>query len=142
MSSYPLLSNPNNSHTTTTIYHHILSSTQDIQTGLTSHNIPTPPSPNLNIRQKNLSTNSISSNISSHSSINIYPLTVSHKFLTNNSSEQPIQTIPTDNHYINGNLLYGDPKIEHPYPASKIIYNNINGLDLSTHCETLETICD
>ena len=57
-------------------------------------------------------------------------------------SEKLIKKRSIDNPYITDNLLYGDPIIEQFYPSSRIIYNNVNGLDLYTRSVALETMCD
>ena len=58
-------------------------------------------------------------------------------YLTNRLKKRSI-----DNPYITDNLLYGDPILELNPPTSRIIYNNVNGLDLSNNSATLETMFD
>ena len=107
-----------------------------------SQNSPTSLSKNMHIRQTPTSANSISSTISSHSSNNGSSSQVSNNSTNHPLSDKSIKKRSIDNPYITDNLLYGDPIIEHFYPSSRIIYNNVNGLDLSTHSVTLETMCD
>ena len=108
----------------------------------TSHKSPPSSSTNIHIRQTTTSANSITSNISPHSSKHGSSSQVSNNSPNHSLFDKPIKNRSTDNPYIIDNLLYGDPIIDQIYPSSRIIYNNVNGLDLSTHSATLETMCD
>ena len=110
---------------------------QEILINKSSQNSPTSSSKNMNIRQIPTSSNSISSTISSHSSKNGSSSQVSNNSPNHPVSDKSIKKRSIDNPYITDNLLYGDPIIEHFYPSSRIIYNNVNELDLSTHSATL-----
>lgn len=78
----------------------------------------------------------------SHSSSNLSTTIFSRTSPKSNSAEQIIQASPTDNHYITENLLFDDSFIDLSSPSLRIIFTNVNGLELSFHSSTLETICD
>ena len=91
------------------------------------HNPPSPSLINISIK-KTISTNSIISNNSSHSSQNKSSPQIINNSTSHSLSNKTIQKESIDNPYITDNLLYGDPITEQNYPTSRIIYNNVNGL--------------
>ena len=113
------------------------------QQSLSPINNPSYPSvKNINNHKENISTNSITLTNSSHSSQNPPSPQIINKYNSDSFLDKPIQRQSLDNPYITDNLLYGDPIIEQNSKTSRIIYNNVNGLDLSTNSATLETVCD
>ena len=57
----------------------------------------------------------------------------------------PVQTTnssSSNKHYINNNLLFGDPITIKESPSSKIIFTNINYIELSSRATTLESLDD
>ena len=113
------------------------------QQSLSPINNPSYPSvKNINIQKENISTNNITSTNLSHSSQNTSSPQTINKYNSHSLLDKPIQRESIYNPYITDNLLYGDPITEQNSPTSRIIYNNVNGLDLSTNSATLETVCD
>ena len=106
------------------------------------HNPSSPSLINISIQKETISTNSITSNNSSHSSQNKSSPQITNNSTSHSLSDKPIQKQPIDNPYITDNLLYGDSITKQNYPTSRIVYNNVNGLDLFTNSVTLETMCD
>ena len=96
----------------------------------------------ISIQEDNISTNSITSTNSSHSSQNQSSPQITNKDNNHSISKKQTQKQSIDNTYITDNLLYGDPILEINPPTSRIIFNNVNGLDLSNNSATLETMCD
>ena len=112
------------------------------------HNPPSLPLMNISIQKENISTNNITSTNSSHSSHSShssqntsFPQIV-NKYNSHSLLDKLIQRQSIDNPYIIDNFLDGDPITEQNSPTSRIIYNNVNGLDLSTNSAILETMCD
>ena len=92
----------------------------------------------LPIRQSYpLTTHTFPSN-SVQSSITPSLAPVSRSFTKPISPEQMIYSSSIDN----DNLLFGDQIINHLYPSSRIVFTNVNGLELSSHTAIFETLCD
>ena len=47
-----------------------------------------------------------------------------------------------NNKYVENNLTFGDKMIDKDESITRILFQNVNGLEVTSHGHTLELICD